>query len=691
MANFNVTLLVGVAKGASATWYGSDGSSSGVGTSSSNPIDIQIGDTVTFTRHSSSSGLVRVKLLDIFTSNTDIALTSSAPTAVRTVASGGTTLDTITGSNNGGNRSDYLYIERQGSSGGTDSTPNSFDFTNQTGVTRSSTRVCANGLTVAGMDSGVSATVTISGGTYSKNGGSHTSGSTTAVNGDSFHVSHTSSSSYSTSVTTTLTVGGVSGSFVSTTEAASSSDTTPNAFDFTNQTGVPTSSVVTSANTVTISGLSSGVSVPVEMGYSAGSPQTKLYSKDGGAYTNADTTAVNGTTFKMRHTSLSSYSTTRTTSIIIGGVEGFFASTTEAEVVAITDYISHNYWHKNIRVKSIAHMITTGTLSWTTEATTSSSTTGMNTQITNSTKTMVTTNCTVTGGTGDGATKTVTPTGVGPYKVVLRYVHDTSASDTGKAMTGVIKEFVLSGTVLASGDTVGLKFATMPEPVQYVMFDGLAWSQYVNATYTNTEYRGLGIDGANNYALTRYGPSENTAYQSDHNNRYATFTNVNCTVWSADGTTQNPTNIQSGIAFRIVPTNAGTYSCTGVITTASNLVKTMITTGRADSTTSIRTGYGVQVFKEQEPLYPRLDTGDKAAFFNSYHTGTLSAGSTTTVSVSGIDLSGGDWGISSSPSDIYWKFTQTTTGSINVTRTSSDPSTSGGAGDWELRTYRLNV
>jgi hypothetical protein len=117
----------------------------------------------------------------------------------------------------------------------------------------------------------------------------------------------------------------------------------------------------------------------------------------------------------------------------------------------------------------------------------------------------------------------------------------------------------------------------------------------------------------------------------------------------------------------------------------------MITTGRADSTTSIRTGYGVQVFKEQEPLYPRLDTGDKAAFFNSYHTGTLSAGSTTTVSVSGIDLSGGDWGISSSPSDIYWKFTQTTTGSINVTRTSSDPSTSGGAGDWELRTYRLNV
>ena len=356
----------------------------------------------------------------------------------------------------------------------------------------------------------------------------------------------------------------------------------------------------------------------------------------------------------------------------------------------VTDYISHNFWHRNIRVKSIAHMTTSNTLAWTTEATTSSSTAGMNTQITNSTKTMVTTNCTVTGGTSDGATKTITPTGIGPYKVVLKYVHATSASDTGKAMTGVIKEFVISGTVRAPADTVGVKFATMPEPVQYVIFDGLGWSQYTNMTYTDTEVRAIGIDGTNNYALTRYGPSENTAYQSDHNNKYATFTNVNCTVWSADGTTQNPTNIQSGVAFRIKPTNAGTYSCTGVITTASNLVKTMITTGRADSTTSVRTGTGVQVFKENEPLYPRLDTGDKAAFFNSYHTGTLTKGSSTTVSVSGIDLSGGDWGIASNPSSPYWSFTQTTTGSIVVTRSSDDPTITSAVG-WELRTYRLNI
>ena len=359
-------------------------------------------------------------------------------------------------------------------------------------------------------------------------------------------------------------------------------------------------------------------------------------------------------------------------------------------VPPVTDFINHLFWHRNIRVKSIAHMNTSNTLAWTTEATTSSSNSTMISQIANSTKSMVTTNCTVTGGTNDGVTKTITPTGVGPYKVVLKYVHDTSAADTGKDMTGVIKEFVISGTVLDPADTLGVKFATIPEPVQYVIFDGAVWSEYTNAAGTDTENRAIGIDGTNNYALTRYGPSKNIAYQSDHNNRYATFTNVNCTVWSADGTTQNPTNIQSGVAFRIKPTNAGPYSCTGVIITASNLVKTMITTGRADSTESTRTGYGVQIFKENEPLYPRLDTGDKAAFFNSYHTGTLTKGSTTVVSVPGIDLSGGDWGIASSPSSQYWEFTQTTIGSINVTRTTNDPSSTTASG-WELRTYRLNA
>ena len=129
MANFTVTLTVGVAKGAAAVWS-YNGSTSGVGTSSGNPLDVQIGDTVTFTRATSSAGTARIRLLNIFTSNADIDLTSSAPTVVRTVASGGTTLDTITGNNQAQSNTDNLYIERQAAPSITAPTASSVTFNN---------------------------------------------------------------------------------------------------------------------------------------------------------------------------------------------------------------------------------------------------------------------------------------------------------------------------------------------------------------------------------------------------------------------------------------------------------------------------------------------------------------------------------------------------------------------------------
>jgi hypothetical protein len=67
----------------------------------------------------------------------------------------------------------------------------------------------------------VSVAVTVTGGTYSKNGGSYVSSAGTAQNGDTFAVRHTSSSSNSTATNTVLTVGGVSDTFTSTTIASS--------------------------------------------------------------------------------------------------------------------------------------------------------------------------------------------------------------------------------------------------------------------------------------------------------------------------------------------------------------------------------------------------------------------------------------------------------------------------------------
>ena len=110
MANFTLQLTVGVAKGAAAQWFYAQNS---VGHSYGNPVDVQIGDTVTFTRATSSAGTAKVRLLNIFTNNADIDLTSSAPTVVRTVATGGTTLDSISGRNQGESVTDDFFLERQ--------------------------------------------------------------------------------------------------------------------------------------------------------------------------------------------------------------------------------------------------------------------------------------------------------------------------------------------------------------------------------------------------------------------------------------------------------------------------------------------------------------------------------------------------------------------------------------------------
>ena len=95
-------------------------------------------------------------------------------------------------------------------------TPTQFTFTDVPSAALTTAQI-SNLITIGGMSSGVTATVTVSGGTYSKNGAAYTSASGTAVNGDTFRVQHTSSASYLTAVNTTLTVNGVSDTFTSTT------------------------------------------------------------------------------------------------------------------------------------------------------------------------------------------------------------------------------------------------------------------------------------------------------------------------------------------------------------------------------------------------------------------------------------------------------------------------------------------
>lgn len=97
-----------------------------------------------------------------------------------------------------------------------DTTPDAFSFTDQSGVTPSSTITSAP-ITVTGIDA--AAAITITGGTYDINGsGTFVSTEGTVSNGDTVRARHTSSASYLTAVNTVVTIGGVSDTFTSITE-----------------------------------------------------------------------------------------------------------------------------------------------------------------------------------------------------------------------------------------------------------------------------------------------------------------------------------------------------------------------------------------------------------------------------------------------------------------------------------------
>ena len=197
-----------------------------------------------------------------------------------------------------------------------DTTPDAFTFTDQTNVALNTTTT-SNTITVSGINAATS--ISITGGTYSISGGAYTSSSGTVTNGQTVSVRHTSSASNSTSTNTTLTIGGVSDVFTSTTVAVAV-DTTPNAFTFTDQTNVALNTVITS-NTITVSGINAASAISITSG---------TYSISGGAYTSTAGTVTNGQTVTVRHTSSASNSTSTNTTLTIGGVSDVFTSTTVA-------------------------------------------------------------------------------------------------------------------------------------------------------------------------------------------------------------------------------------------------------------------------------------------------------------------------------------------------------------------------
>lgn len=202
---------------------------------------------------------------------------------------------------------------------GVDTQPDAFSFTAQTNVARSSL-MTSNEVTVSGIE--VAVAMSVAGGHYSINGAAFTNTPRLVSNGDRVRVQHTSATGYATKVDTTLTIGGVDGTFSSTT-LTEPVDTTPDAFSFTAQTNVVRSSAMTS-NSITVG----GVNAPAAISVAGGS-----YSINGGAFTSTAGTVSNGATVRVQHNASANYATKVDTTLTIGGVSSMFSSTTLAEPI----------------------------------------------------------------------------------------------------------------------------------------------------------------------------------------------------------------------------------------------------------------------------------------------------------------------------------------------------------------------
>jgi hypothetical protein len=194
-----------------------------------------------------------------------------------------------------------------------DTNPDGFSFTDQINVALS-TVVTSNTVSITGIN--VATPISVTGGEYSVGcTGTFTSAAGSVNNNDTVCVRQTSSAAPATTTNTVLTVGGAADTFSLTTVPA---DTTPEAFSFTDQTGVAFNTVVTS-NTVTITGINTGAAITVTGGE---------YSVNGGAFTAAAGSVTPGAQVRVRQTSAGTATTTTNTVLTIGGVSGTFAVTT---------------------------------------------------------------------------------------------------------------------------------------------------------------------------------------------------------------------------------------------------------------------------------------------------------------------------------------------------------------------------
>ncbi|MBN8280277.1 MAG: hypothetical protein J0M16_06690, partial [Gammaproteobacteria bacterium] len=266
-----------------------------------------------------------------FTDNTSIAVTggtysigcgSTFTSASGSVAPGATVCVRHTSSSAGGTATNTVLTVggvsdtfTSTTEGTQDTIPDAFTFPAQSGVALAA-EITSGVITLAGFDT--AAAISVAGGSYSKNCASDgfTPNPGTLAPGVAVCVRHTSALAGSAPVTTVLTVGGVSGTFTSTTR---SGDAVPAAFSFPSRTGVDLVTEVTSA-AATITGIDIASPVTVANGtYSIGCTAS---------FTSAQGTITNGQTICVRHESSFNSNADVVTTLNIGPESATFTSTT---------------------------------------------------------------------------------------------------------------------------------------------------------------------------------------------------------------------------------------------------------------------------------------------------------------------------------------------------------------------------
>ncbi len=199
-----------------------------------------------------------------------------------------------------------------------DTTPDAFNFSDAVNVALAS-EITSVPVTITGIS--VAVAVSVTDGAYSVGcTPTYVTAPGTVTSNQTICVRHTSAATNSTQTMTTLTVGGVSGTFSSTTVAIGQ-DGTPDAFTFTDAVNVSLSVTVTSAP-VPITGISVAVPVSVTGGsYSVGCSPT---------YVTTPGSVTSNQTICVRHTSSATNSTLTITTLTVGGVSDSFVSTTIA-------------------------------------------------------------------------------------------------------------------------------------------------------------------------------------------------------------------------------------------------------------------------------------------------------------------------------------------------------------------------